>query len=210
MPCIGKTARRTIIVSALALLGSYVSTAVYAAAPAETFISENIQKGLSILNNTSLTTSQRSAAFEELLLSMTDTKRIALFTLGQYANKASQADKDAFTATFESYSVAVYRSYLARYSGQTLRVAGSSARGPDDFIVTSHMIDPNDHSGNPPLEIDFRVRTDTGRPELTDLNVMGIWLTLSERDQFGSFLNAHDGNVAELTAHVRDVTNQYH
>ena len=91
-------------------------------------------------------------------------KRIADFTLGQYRRSASPADLAAFDAAFQNYAVAVYQSYFAKYAGQTLKVTGSQARAPDDFIVATALIDPNDHSGQPPLEVDFRVRTDTGKP----------------------------------------------
>ena len=54
-------------------------------------------------------------------------KRIATFTLGQYARTRRQADLDDFAAAFQNYSVAVYRSYLGLYAGQALKVTGSSA-----------------------------------------------------------------------------------
>jgi phospholipid transport system substrate-binding protein len=71
------------------------------------------------------------------------------------------------------------------------------------------MIDPTDHSGQPPLEVDFRVRTDTGKPEITDLGVAGVWLAIAERDQFGAFLSKNHGDINALVAHLHDVTNGY-
>jgi phospholipid transport system substrate-binding protein len=175
---------------------------------AEAFVADNITRGLAILNNAGLSGQQRSDQFEALLLRMTDTQRVAVFTLGQYATSAPQADQIAFATAFQNYSVAVYQSYLSRFSGQTLMVTGSIQRAPGDFIVTTKMMDPNDHSGQPPLEVDFRMRTDAARPEVTDLNVMGVWLALSERDDFVSYLSAHGGSVPNLTAHVLQVTAQ--
>jgi phospholipid transport system substrate-binding protein len=191
------------------LMPLVASFPAYADPRAEVFVSDNIQKGLTILNDPQLSPTQRSAQFEELLLKITDMKRVALFTLGQYRQTASQADQDAFAIAFQDYSIAVYRSYLGRYAGQTLKVTGSTQHSPDDYIVATQMIDPNDHSGRQPLEVDFRVRTDTGRPEVTDLEIAGIWLALEERDQFGAFLAQHHGDVADLTGHLHDVANSY-
>ena len=87
-------------------------------------------------------------------------------------------------------------------------MTGSGQRAADDVIVSTRLKDPNDHSGQPPLEIDFRVRTDGVRPVVTDLNVMGVWLALSQRDEFVSYLNANAGSVPRLTAHVLEVTAQ--
>jgi ABC-type transporter MlaC component len=71
------------------------------------------------------------------------------------------------------------------------------------------MVDPTDRSGLRPLEVDFRVRTDSGKPELTDLSVLGIWLALSQRDQFGAFLAQNKGDVKALTQHLQTVTASY-
>jgi phospholipid transport system substrate-binding protein len=181
----------------------------YAATPAEAFVSDNIQKGLRTLNDSQLSVAQRSEQFERLLLTITDMNRVAVFTLGQYAQAVSPADRAVFAAAFQNYSVAVYRSYLGKYAGQTLKVTGSSERSSSDFIVTTSMIDPNDHSGQRPLEVDFRVRTDTGRPEITDLGIAGVWLAIEERDQFGAFLAQNHGDINTLVAHLHDVANSY-
>jgi phospholipid transport system substrate-binding protein len=176
--------------------------------PAEAFVAANIQKGLGILDNQALSEEARAQEFEQLLLGITDIKRIALFTLGQYAGTAPPADQDAFIAAFQNYSVAVYRSYLGVYAGQSLKVIASRERSPTDFVVATRVVDPN-QGGQSPLEIDFRVRTDTGKPEVTDLGIAGIWLAVEERDQFGSFLAQNHGDVRALAQHLGTVTQGY-
>jgi phospholipid transport system substrate-binding protein len=180
-----------------------------AATPAEAFVQDNIHVGLDILNNKSLSTDARRTQFANFLLSLTDMKRIADFTLGQYRRGASPADLAAFDAAFQNYAVAVYQSYFAKYAGQTLKVTNSQARTQDDFIVATALIDPNDHSGQAPLEVDFRVRTDSGKLVVTDFSVAGIWLALEERDQFTSFLGQNGGNIHSLISHLSDLAKQY-
>jgi len=201
---------RALLAAALLLLVPILATqSAYADTQAEAFVSDNIQKGLGILHDPQLTAAQRSDQFEQLLLRITDMKRIALFTLGQYRQTATPAGQDAFVSAFENYSVAVYRSYLGNYAGQTLKITGSSQRSPTDFVVATQMVDPSDHSGGKGLEVDFRVLTDTGKPEVTDLGIGGIWLALAQRDQFNAFLAQHHGDIADLAAHLRDVANGY-
>jgi ABC-type transporter MlaC component len=53
--------------------------------------------------------------------------------------------------------------------------------------------------------VDFRVRTDTGRPVLVDVSVSGIWLSLEERDQFTAFLGQNNGSIRTLIAHLSDL-----
>ena len=139
--------------------------AMAAANPAEDFVQDNIHKGLELLNNKQLSPDQRRTQFEGFLLSLTDMKRIADFTLGQYRRSASPADLAAFEGAFQNYAVAVYQSYFSKYAGQSLKVTGSQTRAADDFIVATQLIDPNDKSGQQPLEVDFRVRTDSGKPQ---------------------------------------------
>ena len=45
--------------------------------------------------------------------------------------------------------------------------------------------------------MDFRVRTDTGKPVVMDFSVAGIWLALEERDQFTAFLGQNNGNIRD-------------
>jgi phospholipid transport system substrate-binding protein len=176
-----------------------------AAAPnvAESFVDENIHKGLNILGDKRLSTTQRRDQFEALLLNLVDVRRIAMFTLGQYRRTASADDVEAFVVAFKNYAAAAYQSYFAKYTNQTLKVVGSTERSPTDFIVQTQLIDPS--SDQPPAEVDFRVRTDTGKPVLVDVAYQGIWLSLEERDQFVAFLGQNNGNIRTLIAHLSDL-----
>ena len=176
-----------------------------AAAPnvAESFVDENIHKGLEILRDKRLSTVQRRDQFEGLLLTLVDVRRIALFTLGQYRRSAPEADVEAFVNAFKNYAAAAYQSYFAKYTDQNLKVIGSTQRSPTDFIVQTNLVDPG--SSQPPAEVDFRVRTDTGKPVLVDVAYQGIWLSLEQRDQFVAFLGQNNGNVRTLIAHLSDL-----
>lgn len=173
-----------------------------AANPAESFIQQNVDRGYQILNNRGLSAAQRREQFRSFLLSLTDLRRIGMFTLGQYANGASPGDLDAFEHAFEDYAVAVYETRLGKYAGQTLKVTGSQVRAPDDVIVNA-VVTAQD-AGQPPIRVAFRVRkTPDGRPIITDMEVEGIWLALSERSDFTGFLQQHGGSIPQLTDHLR-------
>jgi phospholipid transport system substrate-binding protein len=193
-----RTLRRIVAAFAFALIAAAPASA---ATPAEALVANNIHKGLDILNDFQLTKDQRRAQFEDFLLSVTDLKRVAAFTLGQYGDKASPADRDAFALAFQRYAVTVYQSYFARYSGETLKVTGSRNHGPGDDIVSTLVVDPHDQGGRP-LEVDFRVRSDTGTPVIVDFSVAGVWLAPAERDQFTAYLGQHGGDLQGLIAYL--------
>ncbi|HEU0161969.1 MAG TPA: ABC transporter substrate-binding protein [Rhizomicrobium sp.] len=197
--------RRAVLALAMALAVPLMAAQPAAAANvAETFVDQNLQKGLAILNNKSLSSAQRRDQFQSFLLALVDTRRIALFTLGQYRRTAPPADVEAFTVAFKDYATAAYQSYFARYSGQTIKVIGSQQRAPTDYIVATQLIDPS--KSQAPLEVDFRIRTDGGSPVLVDVSVAGIWLSLEQRDQFVSFLGQNNGNIRTLIAHLSDLS----
>ena len=200
-------ARRAVILAALAL-PALVQPAL-AADPAETFVSQNITKGLTLLNNKTLSKEQKRDQFEQFLLGLTDLKRIADFTLGQYRRTAPPADVAAFEGAFRDYAVAVYQSYFSKYAGQTLKILNTTQRAPTDYIVATQMIDPTDNSGRPPLEVDFRVRTDGPRPVVVDVSVAGVWISLEQRDQFVGFLGQNNGNVKLLISHLAELARQF-
>jgi ABC-type transporter MlaC component len=86
---------------------------------------------------------------------------------------------------------------------------GSQERAPGDTIVTTVMIDPNDKSGQPPLEVDFRVLGENGKYVVIDFSVSGIWLALEERDQFVAFLGQNNGSIPMLISHLKELAKTF-
>ena len=203
-----KQPRRTAILMAMMACVTARVLPARAATPAEAFVSDNIDKGLAILNNKQLTQTQRRDQFAQLLLGVTDIRRIAIFTLGRYAAMASQADRDAFVAAFQRYAMAVYQSYFAQYARQTLRVVRSTERAPGDFVVVTNFLDPSIATSKP-LEVNFRVLTNGGVPVLVDFSVAGVWLGLEERDQFVAVLGQNGGSIPQLISHLDKIASQY-
>jgi len=195
--------RRTVLFSATLVPLLSAAPVLAAANVAESFVDENIHKGLDILRDKRLSVTQRRDQFETLLLGLVDVRRIGLFTLGQYRRTAPPEDVDAFINAFKNYATAAYQSYFSKYTNQTLKVIGSTERNPTDFIVQTQLIDPS--SNQTPAEVDFRVRTDTGKPVLVDVAYQGVWLSLEQRDQFVAFLGQNNGNVRTLIAHLSEL-----
>ena len=191
------------IVAAIAMLSASEIRAAPAANPAETFVQENVEKGYAILNSTTLSDEQRRAQFRDFILSLTDSRRIGMFTLGQYANSASKEDIESFINAFSEYAVAIYESRLSKYKGQTLKVTGSAQRAADDVVVNTDVVNPSTPNAQP-LKAAFRVRkTSDGRPVVTDIQVEGVWLALSQRSDFTGFLQQHGGRLPDLTTDLQ-------
>ena len=191
------------LVIALAMLAA---RAVHAADvnPAEGFVQQNVDRGYAILNNTALSDEQRHLQFRDFMLLLTDTRRIGMFTLGPYANSASEADLEAFIAAFSDYTVGfIHGVVFAQTRGQTPKVTGSVRRAADDIVVNCEVVNPKSPNA-PPIKAAFRVRKATdGRPIVTDIQVEGIWLALVQRSDFTGFLQQHGGRISELTSDLQ-------
>jgi phospholipid transport system substrate-binding protein len=176
-------------------------------AAAENFVASNVQRGLTILGNRSIPEGERKREFRDFLTSLTDIRRIALFTLGAARRTSSPQETDQFVNAFRDYAIAVYESRLSAYSGQTLRVTGGTERAPGDDIVTTVLVNPNDSPGQgEPIEVDFRVENENGRYVVLDLSIAGVWLALEERDQFSAFLEENRDSVPALITHLAALT----
>ena len=177
-----------------------------ASSGAEAFVQSNVQRGLQILNNTSLSKEQRQEQFRGFLLTLTDLRRIALYTLGPVRRTASPADQDAFVDAFRNYAFAVYGAEFSKYGGQTLRVTGSIQRAPGDELVRTVLVDPHAPAGQEPIEVDFRVYNSGGKYSVVDIVVAGLDLAITEQEDFSAFLAQHNGDLKALSANLRQRT----
>lgn len=193
---------------ALALLS--FGNPAHAQTGAEDYVRANVQKGLAILSDHNLPDAQRRAQFRDFMTSLTDIRRIALFTLGAARRTATPSQTEAFVNAFRNYAVAVYESRLKAYAGQSLRIIGGSEHGPDDYIVRSVLVDPTGRTEQQgePIEVDFRVDGTPGHYVVIDAAIAGVWLALEERDQFTAFLEENNGNLSALIVHLNALTNR--
>lgn len=177
------------------------SLAAQAATPAEAFVDASIQKGNAILRNESLDQSERDREFRDFVLSITDMKRVALFTLGPYAKDAPGEAVAGFVVAFTDFNVALFRNGFRSYA-QTTRVTGSVVRADDDVIVNAEVASADAKSE--PMKIAFRVRKDDkGRNIILDVELSGAWLAVSQRQDFDSYLTLNGGDISKLSGELQ-------
>jgi phospholipid transport system substrate-binding protein len=173
-------------------------TDAHAASEAEAFVRTNIDKSYEILNRGG---PNRLVEFRTQLLAMVDAKRVAMFTLGQYARDASQSDLERFVASFTDLLTGVYLRGLDTYRGQSLDVTGSMERAPGDVIV--NVVAGNRDNPGSRVHLDFRVRRQAeSKMVVTDLQVEGVWLAITQREQFTAYLQQHHGDIASLSSDI--------
>ncbi len=167
-------------------------------APAD-FVQKAVDEGVAILADDDAEETARRAKFRDFILGLTDSRRIALFTLGNHRRQTSEADLDAFVKAFTEYAVAVYETRLKQYKGERLKVVNVTERSATDVIVSTVI---EGQSPNDPVRVAFRLNPKNGGFIVIDIQVAGIWLAIDQQSQFASYLSQNNGGVPALTAHL--------
>jgi len=179
----------------LLLLGLLIAAPVRAAAPSDAgaFIDGLVHDALGTINSKQATQEDRTKHFRDLLEKDFDMTFISHFVLGRYWNPASEQERQQFIKLFTEYLVRSYAQRFSEYSGETVKITGTRDAG-DNAIVRSEIIHPN---GGDPAKVDWRVRKEDSGYRIVDVDVEGVSMLVTQRDQFGSVMQ-HEGGVAGL------------
>jgi phospholipid transport system substrate-binding protein len=185
--------RLLILILGLGLAANGVAAATAAGSPSD-FISGLVNVGLSSLANKQLTQKDRAKEFHELLDKHFDMPRISRFVLGRHWKEATDPEKQHFLQLFEEYVVRSYAQSFSDFSGETVRVIGSRPEGETTTLVRSEIVRAN---GAPTVKIDWRVCKDDDGFKIVDVDVEGVSMVVTQREQFSSEIE-RAGGVAGL------------
>jgi phospholipid transport system substrate-binding protein len=176
----------------LAAPGARATTAPDAASFIKTLISE----GLQALNEKQISPQVREQRFMKVLEQDFDIPRISRFVLGRYWNTASEQERDTFAKTFQQWVIRAYASRFGDYSGDDVKVnvTGDRAESDTNHVVTSQVVRPN----APPAHVDWRVRKQGDDYKIIDVDVEGVSMALTQREEFASVIQRNGGTVAGL------------
>lgn len=194
-----------------AMVAAIVLSATLTVAPASAddaaraYAQTMIDNGFAILRDPRMDKVARVNRFTAYIVEHMDARKTALFTLGNFRRGAPDGVVEPFVAAFTAYSTAIYGAHLVDYAGATVRVTGDVPNKPGDVTVATVA------EGGPlrePLRIAFRLVAEGGAYKIVDVQVAGIWLSVEQRDQFASVLSQNRGDIASLTASLKDRTSR--
>jgi phospholipid transport system substrate-binding protein len=165
------------------------------AAPAARFIDGLVGEALATIRDPSLSDADRRQRFETLLDRGFDMPRIARYVLGRYWLTASEAERQDFARVFERWLVQTYGSRFKSYSGEQVKVVGAREEA-QGAVVTTELISP---SGAPPLRLEWRVAVRGDDYNILDIDVAGVSMALTERDEIAAVIQRSGGTVASAT-----------
>jgi phospholipid transport system substrate-binding protein len=140
---------------------------------------------------------QRTARFRQLFDSDFDVAGISRFVMGPAGRNMTPEQQQEFAGLFRDYVAQTYSDKLATYGGSPFKVTGTRQNG-DETIVTGQIM----HQGNP-AELQWHVANRGGRMLVTDVQVNGSSMRVSERDQLASILQRNGGRSDQLLSVMR-------
>jgi phospholipid transport system substrate-binding protein len=204
--------RQLLGAAALAILAGAPAVAVVTAsspavaqsrrdASAEQFVQVQAQRVLQVLNDRSMPVAQKRRTFETLVDQVTDVPRITDFVLGKYNRTISPAQKREFATLFRDFANNVYESRLGEYGGEKVVVTGSTIRAPGDVVVASRV---QGGKLKQPSTVNWRVlKGADGRWRAVDVQVQGVWLAITQQQDFVSTIDNAGGNIDALIRQLR-------
>ena len=165
------------------------------ASDASAFVKDLVGQAMQSLNDKKLSEEQREKQFRTMLHSDFDMPRISRFVVGRYWTTASDQDKQNFQRLFEDYVVRAYAARFSQYNGEQVKVIGSRPENETITLVSSQVLRPN---GAPPAKVDWRVRKQDNDFKIVDIDVEGVSMLLTQREEFASVIQRSGGTVAGL------------
>ncbi len=181
----------------LAALGARADDIALAAGE---FVSRLAERVIKILKDKRLGKDGRVSALSRVFLDGFDVRAIGRFVLGRYWRSASEAERMDYLAVFRDYVVQTYAARFNSYAGESFVVAKEIPDGEDGAMVFSDIGKP----GEEPARVQWRVRRTASGYKIVDVIVEGVSLIVTQRAEFASVLQRHEGKVAALTALLRE------
>jgi phospholipid transport system substrate-binding protein len=162
---------------------------------AEAFVQAKAQRVISVLANKSMSEAQKKQVFHQAVDELADVPRITNFVLGKYARTITPEQRARFTPVFRTYAENVYQSRISDYRGEQLKVTGSVVRKPGDVIVNTVVAGGQ---LSQPVPVSWRVLGGGANWKVVDVQFKGIWLAITQQQDFVSTIDNAGGNIDVL------------
>jgi phospholipid transport system substrate-binding protein len=138
---------------------------------------------------------ERAKLFAELFEKNVDMVGVGKFVLGRYWRQATPEQLTKYNALFKDFVVLTYASRLGDYAGQRMTIKNAIADS-DQFIVGSAI----ERADGPPIIVDWRVKDVGGELRIVDVNIEGVSMAQSQREDFNSVIQSGGGSIDALIA----------
>ncbi|MEZ5825902.1 MAG: ABC transporter substrate-binding protein [Geminicoccaceae bacterium] len=143
-------------------------------------------EALGVLQKDELGKDEKLVVIKDLLDRYTDLDLLAKLVLGKYWRTASEGERKAYTDTFRQLVMKTMADRLHEYGGETFEVVGSREINDRDSLVATNILRP---SGAPPIQVEWRVRSEDVGQRIIDVVAEGISLVVTQRSEVGDIVS---------------------
>jgi phospholipid transport system substrate-binding protein len=173
-----------------------------AATDPTSFVDDLGTRVLAIVNDRQLTANERETRLDRLAVEAFDVPRIARFVLGRHWAAASASEREQFIKVFEHYIVHIYGARFAQYHDAKFAVISEQTQARDQILVRSRI----DRAAEPPINVNWLVAKKEDAYKIVDVNMEGVSLLLTYREEFSSVIQRNGGQVSALIERLREAT----
>lgn len=135
---------------------------------------------------------------DETIMPTVNFERMTALSVGRSWRQATPEQQKALMTEFRALLIRTYAGALSAVKDQQVRVKPLRAGADDtEVIVRSEIV----QSRGDPIQLDYRMeKNGSGSWKIYDLNVLGVWLVETYRNQFTQEINAKgiDGLIKSL------------
>ena len=159
------------------------------------FIQEIVDEAKKVLVATN-TKEFKTKALSEVALKTVDIKGVAYYTLGNYRKELNDDQMGEYLELFEKYFLKSFTSRLTDYSDPKIDVISVDILNLKYTIVKSLL---RGTDKKPEVNIEWRVYTkNPEKPLIRDLIIEGLSLARTQKEEFASVIESHNGDVTKL------------
>ena len=152
---------------------------------AEAFVLKLTNEAKIIFNDKALNKNDRLKKLNDLSLKYLDLEALAIYTLGDYKDKASVQEKVNFEKLFKEYFIKNMSSKLSDFSDQELKITASKQINENNIIVQTKIFSKKDAHE---INVDWRIFLKDNKLLARDLVVEGLSLARTQKEEFASII----------------------
>jgi phospholipid transport system substrate-binding protein len=144
---------------------------------------------------------------DETVMPYVNFERMTALAVGRAWRTATPEQQKQLMAEFRSLLLRTYAGAVSQVRDHTIRVKPLRAAPEDtEVVVRSEIV----ASRGDPIQIDYRMEKHNPHWRIYDLNVLGVWLVETYRNQFAQEINARgiDGLIRALADRNRQFAQQ--
>ncbi len=141
---------------------------------------------------------------DTMIMPSVNFERMTSLAVGRGWRDANPEQQRQLIVEFRTLLLRTYSGAFGQVTDQKVRMKPSRADAADDeVIVRSELVSRR----GPPIQLDYRMQKIGTNWKIYDVNVLGVWLVETYRNQFGQEINA--GGVDGLLKSLSEKNRQY-